>query len=77
MSTERQQRIAELRAELFRLQAEEAREAVAATDGTLRAECLEMLHRELPVTAVKHYRNRTGCTLREAKAAIDAMRESN
>ena len=78
-SQERARRIAQLQKELRMLQEEEAEELKAHTaDVTVRIEamkerCRELLREGKGMAAIKHYRNAVGCTLFEAKAAIEAL----
>lgn len=65
---ERQQRIIELRAELKRLEAEDAADDSAIQD--LRKDCAEMKANGQLLDAIKHYRNKAGVSLVEAKDIV-------
>lgn len=69
---ERTTRITELKAELADLLREEA-EAAATDFAGLSEKCKEMRNAGNRIEAVKLYRNRTGCGLREAMYAVDAL----
>ncbi len=69
---ERTERIAELKAELAELLREEAE--IAAIDHAGLADlCREKKLNGERIEAVKLYRNKTGCGLREAMYAVDAL----
>ena len=65
-------RIAELRRELMELLREDAQESHLSTEG-VEDECLSMLKNRQPLIAVKHFRSRMGCSLGEARDAINGI----
>lgn len=72
--TERQARITALRKELAELLDEEAAEAGIANMSTLKEECVALIRQNKAVEAVKLYRMRVGCGLRDAHDAVTAMK---
>jgi hypothetical protein len=70
----RRARIAELRAELATLEAEETAEVMQSTDDDLRSRCQALIRDHQFIEATKLYRKETGSGLREAHDACNAMR---
>lgn len=69
---ERIARIAELEQELAVLRAEEAAEHTV-DEKAIVAECLALKNSGKSIDAVKLYRNKMGCGLREAHYAVQAL----
>jgi hypothetical protein len=69
---ERRARIAQLEQELSILRAEEAEELGFDSQAVIE-ECRALKKAHRPMDAVRLYRNKTGCGLREAHDVIQAM----
>lgn len=73
---QRQARINELRRELASLLAEEAAECGKNLDA-VNALCLEHLRNGRPVDAIKAFREGSGCSLGEARDAVNGLAAQN